>query len=179
MRERGGAMQRSWQRACLAFVAAATILGGTARGAVIAQYAFTGSTLNPTSVPPDVTAGAITGSPTENGQATSVLAVTNGIYPTAPFLAAARAPPAESGTRANVYFTFTVDASDGNELDLSNLTFNVARGGAATPRDYDIRSSLDGFATSLTGIVPILTERPTFTPVSVDLFSAAFQDLAS
>jgi hypothetical protein len=56
---------------------------------------------------------------------------------------------------------------------------SVARGGAATPRDYAIRSSIDGFATSLTGIVAILTERPTFTPVSVDLSGAAFTDLVS
>ena len=46
-------------------------------------------------------------------------------------------------------------------------------------RDYDIRSSLDGFATSLTGIVPIPTVRPTFTPVSVDLSGAPFQNLTS
>ena len=46
-------------------------------------------------------------------------------------------------------------------------------------RDYDIRSSLDGFATSLTGIVAIPTVRPTFTPVSVNLSGAQFQNLSS
>jgi hypothetical protein len=103
-----------------------------------------------------------------------------GFADTEPVLSAARANFNESSVRANVYFTFTLDANDGNELDLSTLTFNVAQGGGtALQRDYDIRSSLDNFATSLTGIVPIPTVRPTFTPVSVDLSAAQFQDLTS
>ena len=133
-----------------------------------------------TTVATDVTAGNITDSPTVNGNPTSVLVRTTGVgYATEPVLSAARANFNESSVRDNVYFTFSVAANAGNELDLSSLTFNVARGGAATPRDYDIRTSLDGFATSLTGIVAINTARPTFTAVSVDLSAAQFQNLTS
>jgi hypothetical protein len=157
--------------------------GGAARGAVIAQYAFTGATLNrnATTVDPNATAGSITDSPTVNGNPTSVLIRTTGVgYTGEPNLSAARANFAESSDRANVYFTFTVDANAGYELDLSSLTFNVAQGGGtALTRDYDVRSSADGFATSLTGVVPIPTVRPTWTAVTVPLSGGAFQDLTS
>jgi hypothetical protein len=176
-------MRRSWASAGFAFLAAATVLGGTVRGAIIAQYAFTGTTLNrsATTVANDATAGNITDSPTVNGNPTSVLVRTTGVgYATEPVLSAARANFNESSTRANVYFTFTVSANAGKELDLSTLAFNVAQGGGtALQRDYDVRTSLDNFATSLTGIVPIPTVRPTFTPVSVNLSGAPFQDLTT
>ncbi|MGB7156494.1 MAG: PEP-CTERM sorting domain-containing protein [Tepidisphaeraceae bacterium] len=174
-------MLRSWRFGCLAFLVAAMILGGTARGAVIAQYSFTGNTLSATTVAPNATAGSVTGSPNVNNQPTSALTFATGVgYATQPTLAAARANTNESGTRSDVYFTFTVSADAGNELDLSSLTFNVAQGGGtAGTRDYEIRSSLDGFATSLTGIVPIPTVRPTFTPVTLDLSGAQFQNLTS
>ena len=39
-------MPRSWAMAGLSVLVAATVLGGTAHGAIVAQYAFTGATLN-------------------------------------------------------------------------------------------------------------------------------------
>jgi hypothetical protein len=176
-------MQRSWRFACLALLGAATIWGGAARGAVVAQYSFTGATLNrnATTVDSNATAGSITDSPTVNGNPTSVLIRTTGVgYTGEPNLSAARANFAESSDRANVYFTFTVDANAGYEFDLSSLTFNVAQGGGtALTRDYDVRSSANGFATSLTGVVPIPTVRPNWTAVTVPLAGAQFQDLTS
>jgi hypothetical protein len=119
--------------ACLAFLAATAIFGGggTARGAIITQYAFTGATLNrsATTVDGNVTAGNITDSPTVNGNATSVLIRTNGVGYPSEVLSAARANFNESSVRANVFFTFTVSPNAGMELDLSSLTFNVAQGG--------------------------------------------------
>jgi len=170
--------------ACLAFLAATAIFGGggTARGAIITQYAFTGATLNrsATTVDGNVTAGNITDSPTVNGNATSVLIRTNGVGYPSEVLSAARANFNESSVRANVFFTFTVSPNAGMELDLSSLTFNVAQGGGtASTRDYEVRSSVDNFATSLTNIVLIPTVRPTFTPVSVTLSAAPFQNLTA
>jgi hypothetical protein len=162
---------------------AAIVFGGVARGDIVAQYAFTGATLNrtATTVAPNATAGNIADAPTVNNNPTVVLSRTTGVgYATQPVLSAARANFNESMVRANVFFSFNVSANSGNVLNLSNLTFNVAQGGGSLQtRDYDIRSSLDGFATSLTGITLIPTFRPTFTPVSIDLSGASFQNLSS
>ena len=118
--------------------------------------------------------------PTVNSNPTVVLTRTTGVsYATEPVLSAARANFNESSVRDNVYFTFSASPDSGYKLDLSSLAFNVARGGASTPRDYDIRTSLDTFATSLTGIVAINTARPAFTPVSVNLSGGQFQGLTS
>lgn len=176
---------RSRQIACLVFALAAIAFGGTARGDVVAQYSFTGSTIDeiriPTTVAPNVTAGTIIGAPPVNNQPVVTLVRTvDQLYPMEPVLSAQRAPFNESIDPENVYFTFSVSANVDHELDLSNLTFNVARGGAATPRNYDVRTSLNGVDfTSLTGVVEINTVRPTFTSVSVDLSGAQFQDLSS
>jgi hypothetical protein len=174
------------QLACLLLLVAAIVLGGTARGALVTQYSFTdvvAGTLNrnATTVAPNVTAGSITDAPTVNGNATVVLVRTTGVgYATQPVLSAARANFIESSVRANVFFTFTISANAGSELDLTSLDFNVAQGGGtALQRDYDIRTSLDGFATSLTGVVPIPSVRPTFTAATVDLSGASFQNLTS
>jgi hypothetical protein len=168
---------------CLLFLMGSIVFASAARGAIISQYSFTGSTLNrsATTVASDVTAGNITDAPTVNNNPTVVLARTTGVgYGTEPVLSAARANFNESSVRANVYFTFTVSPNAGNELDLSSLTFNVAQGGGtASTRDYEVRTSLDGFVSSLTGIVLLPTVRPTFTPVLVNLSAAQFQDLTS
>ena len=51
----------------------------------------------------------------------------------------------------HAWFTFTLTAgSDVADLDLTTLSFNVARGGAGTPRGYAIYA-----ATPTTGIVPV------------------------
>lgn len=168
--------------ASFVFPVAAFVFGGTTWGGIITQYSFTGATLNrsATTVAANVTAGSITDAPTVNSNPTVVLTRTTGVsYATEPVLSAARANFNESSVRDNVYFTFSASPDSGYKLDLSSLAFNVARGGASTPRDYDIRTSLDTFATSLTGIVAINTARPTFTPVSVNLSGGQFQGLTS
>jgi hypothetical protein len=176
------------QVACLALPMAAIVFGGTARGDLVAQYSFTDITAgvlnrNATTVAANVTAGSITDSPTVNAQVTSVLTRATGIgYATQPVLAAARGAAVEGSVRSNVYFTFAVSANSGFELDLSSLTFNVAQGSTSAvlnTRDYDIRTSLDNFANSLTGTTSIGTNRPTFTPVTLNLSGAQFQDLMS
>ena len=163
-------------------LAAAFAIGEAAQAGIISQYSFTGAALNrdATTVAGNVAAGAITDAPTVNNNATVVLARTTGVgYSTEPVLSVARANFNESSVPENVYFTFNVAPTSGYELDLSSLTFNAARGGGATPRTYDVRTSLDGFATSLTGTVELLTARPTFTSVSVDLSGGQFQNLTS
>jgi len=173
---------RPCRLASFVFSIATFAFGGTTWGAIISQYSFTGATLNrtATTVATNVTAGSITDAPIVNNNPTVVLVRTTGVgYATEPVLSAARANFNESSVRDNVYFTFSASPDAGYKLDLSSLAFNVARGGASTPRDYDIRTNLDGFASSLTGIVAINTARPTFTPVSVSLLASQFQGLTS
>ena len=163
----------------VATVAALGLAASAAPAAVVAGYAFTGNSLAPTTVDANADATSISGSPTVNNQPTSVVTTaTNVGYATQPVLVASRASSTEATVPANVYFTFTVTADDGSELDLDSLTFDVARGGGATPRTYDVYTSVDNFATSLTGgPVVVGTQRPTFTAASVDLSGAAYQDL--
>jgi hypothetical protein len=165
---------------------AGIVIGGTARADVLAQYSFTdvvAGTLNrdATTVAPNVTAGSITDAPIVFTHPMVGLSRVVGIgYATEPTLAAARQAWNESNIPDNVYFTLTVSANAGKVLDLSSLTFNLAAGGGAPgDRTYDIRTSLDNFATSVTGSTPINTIRPTFTPVSIDLSGAQYQNLAS
>lgn len=168
---------------CAVFGLVALFVTDTVRAGIVSQYAFDGATLNrsATTVAANVVAGDITDAPKVNNNSTISLVRTTSVgYSTDPVLSAARANFNESSVRDNVYFTFTVSPNSGNVLNLSNLTFNVAQGGGvAGTRDYDIRTSLDGFSTSLTGIVPIPSVRPTFTGTSVDLSGSQFQTLAS
>ena len=171
------------RNAFVGFTIAATLIVGTARGAIISQYSFDGATLNrsATTVAANVTAGDIADAPVVNGNPTVVLVRTTGVgYATQPLLSVARANFNESSVRDDVYFTFDVAPEAGFTLDLSSLTFNVAQGGGtAMQRDYDIRTSLDGFTSSLTGVVPIPTVRPTFTPFWVAFPGPSFQGLTS
>jgi hypothetical protein len=170
---------------------AAVIFSAAARGDVLSQYSFTDVVpmqLNrdATTVAPNVMAGTITDAPEvppglnpPHNMVVLARSVDIG-YASQPTLAASRGAWNEANDIANVYFSFDIAPASGYQLDLTTLTFNVSRGGAATPRVYDVRSSADGFATSLvSGPVEILTQRPTWTPVSVDLSGAAFQDLTS
>jgi hypothetical protein len=47
------------------------------------------------------------------------------------------------------YFTITVNASSAGPMALSQLLFEVGKGGASDPRGYFIRSSIDGYANDL------------------------------
>jgi len=170
---------------CLLLFLAAAALSGAAQGEIVAQYSFTDVeplVLNrsATTVAANVTAGEITDAPIVFTHPMVQLVRSTGIgYATEPLLSASRAPWNESNIPENVYFSFTVAPDPGYELDLAELAFNVARGGASTPRTYDIRTSVDEFATSLSGVVEVATERPTFTPVSINLSGLEFQNLTS
>jgi hypothetical protein len=103
-----------------------------------------------------------------------------GVIPTnAPFL---RVDPQGSSANAteavtnNKYFQFTLTPTANTDVDLTSLVFDVARGGAGTPRGYAVRSSADNFGANL-ATADILTVRPDYTPVTVDLSSAAFQNI--
>jgi len=86
------------------------------------------------------------------------------------------ATSAATAVTNGVFFNFTLTPN--NTMSLSDLQFDAERGGGGTPRGYDIRSSVDNFASDL-ATADLLTARPTYTHVTVDLTGAAFQNLSA
>src|SRR5438132_11720646 len=66
-------------------------------------------------------------------------------------------------TSAQSYFQVTINANAGYELNLDSFTFDGARGGASTPRTYEVHSSVAG----------LLNNASTF-PTSTSLTSGTF-----
>jgi hypothetical protein len=83
--------------------------------------------------------------------------------------------PAEAITK-DKYFTFKITANNGTALNLTSLTFNVARGGSATPRGWVLLSDVDGFTNPI-DMQDVPTVRNVQTPTTVDLSGASFQGL--
>jgi hypothetical protein len=84
--------------------------------------------------------------------------------------------PGFAATTHDVYFGFTVTPGIEASMDLTSLTFNTSRGGGSTPRGFVVRSSADNFASNLASL-DVPTQRPTFTPVTVELSGPQFQNV--
>lgn len=67
------------------------------------------------------------------------------------------------------YIDIPLEAVSGKELVLDELQFAWTRGGGATNRGFQVRSSHDNYATSLLNVTNIPTTRPTMTSYVVDL----------
>jgi autotransporter-associated beta strand protein len=175
---------RKWKRRILQ----SSILGALAAFAfprstladILDQYTFgpdgtTPGVLSPTTVGLNLSATSISADPG------LLLDLTNpGPLPLSwPYL---RTNPAVTSTTPDTAvlnqadFKFTLTADPGFLLNLTSLDFDVMRGGASTPRGYVVRSSVDNFAANL-GTADVLTQRPTFTAVAIDLSGSVFQNL--
>jgi len=86
------------------------------------------------------------------------------------------ATSAANAVTNGVFFSFTVTPNA--SMSLTDLQFDAARGGSGTPRGYDVRSSVDNYATDLS-TADLATIRPTYTHVSIDLTGAAYQNLTT
>lgn len=91
----------------------------------------------------------------------------------------ATATSAATAISTSSYFTITVNASSTVPMALSQLLFDVGKGGASDPRGYFIRSSLDGYASDLFAqTLPLgVTQAP--TAVVVNLSGIAGMDRVS
>lgn len=141
--------------------------------AILLQYNFT------TDLAPNTTATGVTGSVATNNLLTSLSTSTGVGYATQPFLLGLPATGATSAGTAistDSFFYLTITPTSGKKISLTTLTFDIGRGGAATPRGYDIRSSVDSYAATL-GTANVSTQRPTFTSVSIDVSGASFQNV--
>src|SRR5215217_3554844 len=149
-----------------------------AAGAVLASYTF-GSAGQETTVesgpayaPSSMAAGLIATPVADPAGAVGIeISSAATAPPSAPFLRVdpqGGSPDPATAVTANKYYEFSLTADAGNRLNLDNLEFDVMRGGAATPRGYAVRSSLDNFASNISQ-ADVQTVRPEFTHIVVPL----------
>ncbi len=158
-------LSKSFSVAALALIAL-LVFGGWAKAETILQYSF--GQAGPTTEIAGVTGGDIA-----NGGSLSALLPNAGdgygsdpVLHTNPGTGASQTIATAFSTDNYFYFTLTPDS--GTTLDLTSLSFNVARGGdSSLPRNYGVRSSATGTADLSSGAVA--TVRTTWTPITVDL----------
>lgn len=145
--------------------------------AVLSQHSFTGSVASVTTV-----ASNIVGSDAVNNVLSTFNAAGTGLgYASEPALIVnptSGATTASLAVSTDSYFTISITPASGYSISLTTLTFNIARGGASTPRGYDVRSSVDSYAATL-GTADVATVRPSWTAASIDLSGAGFQTVTS
>ncbi len=164
--------------------------GSAAYGATIAQYTFpalspTAPNLAATTVDPNATAADVT-----LGASVNAPVSTNDFWISKPVVSFSRS----NDTALAVYFQATITAAAGYELNMDSFTFDGARGGAATPRTYEVHSSVAGLArdadispappTSLTSGTFDIQRGPngatdTLPTITADLTSPAYDHLTS
>lgn len=127
-----------------------------------------GANVSPTSITPDSGLALDLTNPVVQPPSTPYLRTTFNVLSQTP----------DAAIINNADFKFTLAANAGFLLELTSLTFDVMRGGTTAPRGYDVRSSVDNFAATL-GTADVTTNRPTFTPVSIDLSGSVFQNLST
>ncbi len=161
-------MKRALQKAGQSFFLVATLLATVARGDLIAQYSFTATNLDVTLAHPNITAGSIS-----NGGALSQCLVNASLaYSTTPVLqvnpsATSASTNVSASFASNNFFQFTITVDPGLTLSLSNLSFNVARGGSSSTRYTGVQTDLTG-ATNLMEF-SIAAVRPTWLVTNLDL----------
>jgi hypothetical protein len=165
-------------RPILVVLSVLTIAVPTADAAVLAQYTFgtpgsettneSSPAFQPTFVDPTASATAITDPLGTVGLEISSAATTPADAPFLRLDPQGNSVDAAAAITNNKYFEFTLSPLGDVQFDLTSLNFDVARGGAGTPRGYVVRSSLDNFAANLAQ-ADVGTVRPTYTPVAVDL----------
>lgn len=144
--------------------------------AVLLQYNFTSG------LSPSTEAAGVTGSDVTSQSLTSFQQDTPG-YASDPVLLTA--PPSSttditSAINNQSFFYFTLTPQSGQSVSLTSLDFNVSRGGSAVPRGYDVRTNRTGTNYDTTvGAATIPTQRFTWTPVSIDLSGAEYQNVTS
>lgn len=157
------------------FAAACLLAFGSAsaNADIITQYTAPGGVFTPTTVAAQVAASALN----TTGSAASLQA--GAVLQNTVFLLQNVLSPTPAASVANdQFFQFSAGADPGFMLNLSGLSFNVGRGGPSTPRGWAVRTSVDGFASTLaSGDIP--TQQPALTAASIDLSGPAFQSLAS
>lgn len=142
--------------------------------AILLAYNFTANN------DPSTVAAGLTGSTILGNNLTSF---TNGGagYASDPVIASAPITGATSAALAvtnSSYWYVSITPSAGNSISLTSLTFDIARGGASTPRGYDVRSNKTGtgYDTSI-GTANTTAQRTTFQNISINLTGSEYQNV--
>jgi hypothetical protein len=154
--------------AAIALLASAPI-----HAAIITQYTAPGGTFAPTTTAMFTTASELT----DIGSAADLqpgVTFANSVFLQQNVLSTTP----DQGVSNNQFFQFTAAPKAGVTLNLTNLTFDVTRGGASTPRGWAVRSSLDGFGSTI-ATADIPTQNPNLSPFNVNLSASTFQNVAS
>jgi hypothetical protein len=159
---------------------AGLLLSAPAAAQVIVQYNFDNTTATSTSAAPSSSNANVMASSTVSGpnivQDYSLTA-----YPTQVLRAEVNpttTPDEASAVSAGTYWSFTVTPNATFMMNPTTLTFDVARGGDATPRTWYLYSSVGGFTLgNKIASTDVPTVRPTLTPTMVDLSASQFQGL--
>lgn len=161
-----------WENPMRHLIAAAALFSiSSAAHAQLVQYAAPGGSFAPTNLAPHVLANPLS----DVGSMADLQAGVT--LPDTVFLQQNVTSVDEAAAVANSqFFHFSLAPEAGYLINLSSVTFDASRGGASTPRGWVLRSSLDGFSTSL-GTAQVATSQPTLTSFSVNL-PGAFQNLA-
>lgn len=147
----------------------------TAVDLVLVEYTFAGATLNPTTVDSSVNASIISAG---SGAAVNVASVA--IPSTMNYNTTVVSTSSAAAITNNSFFQFTVTPNSG--ATFSNLSFEVGKGGSSSPRGYDLRSSLDSYATTISTaeVTQVATPAsPTFQTFSVPLTGSQYLNVSS
>lgn len=182
------------------FTGMTALLAASANAAVIKNYQFTGSApsaFDPTtSTIASATAGAFSGGDVTAklagvGDVTGLDAQDNTGFDTgagAAYTNGANGLTTGGSTQANAfanndYFTFTVSANTGFELDLTSLTFKGARNNADAAESWALTSSIDGHTVGNIidsgAITGSNNQAGTYDSFVVDLSDTQFQNIAA
>lgn len=156
--------------------------------ALILGYEFTGAA--PVGFQPSIAAPGVFSSTSAVAKSANlnIFELFNGTPPTV--LAATPGTMVPGATLATAfsngwYFDFNFQVAPDMMVDLTQLTFQAARGGSSTNRGFGVTTSLTGHsqANVISSVTNIPAERPAFTNYTVDLtvpaFAEAFQGLTS
>jgi hypothetical protein len=165
-------LSRAISVAALATVALASPAGHAAVHP-LAQYPFTGSSLNSTDSDLNSTASAFTKGP---GFTSAV--INTGLGNPAPSISigAGSTPSSEPTITGTGYYEFTLTPMAGFVVNLNNLTFDYAVSGNVTA-SYVVRSSISGFGTDIAP--PVSTGSGTFAPATISLTAPQYQNLST
>lgn len=157
------------------------------RADTLVEYSFVTSATAATVTGANVTPSAFGKGAGITTSMTGMLSSTTGNPAKSLFITGDQIDEAASATSTD-YLTFTVTAGGSNKLNLSALSFDYAYSftGAGTTTanvaTYDVRSSVDNYASSIatfTANAQSTGTNPVWSPASVGLTAAAYQDLSS
>lgn len=137
---------------------AAFVFGPAVDAAVLAQYTFEQGdpavfTLDATSTAANTNATAITASPQGTSPDTGVTLISESETPGFRIDVTSSNNGETEAANENAYFSFTLTPASGFAFDLDSISIDIQRGGSTGTRGGFVRTSLDGFASTVGSVM--------------------------